>query len=77
MKKNRVHVCQFCNAPYKRQNNCQYCQEKISMDNKIKEVMHEFKQGKLYTSHGGKVIKRKQAVAIALSQARRRMKENY
>ena len=33
--------------------------------------MGEYKQGKLRSSSGGKVRKRKQAVAIALSEARR------
>lgn len=37
---------------------------------KIKTVMHEFRAHKLKT-HGHPVTKRKQAVAIALSEARR------
>lgn len=37
---------------------------------KIKKVMREYKRGKLRSSSGGKVRKRKQAVAIALSEAR-------
>ncbi len=37
---------------------------------KIKKVMGEYKRGKLRSSSGGKVRKRKQAVAIALSEAR-------
>jgi hypothetical protein len=39
---------------------------------KIEKVMHEFKEGKLKSGKdgvGGKVIKRDQAVAIALSEA--------
>ena len=37
---------------------------------KIQKVMGEFKQGSLRSSSGGKVKSRKQAVAIALSEAR-------
>ncbi|AYO57539.1 hypothetical protein CO230_05035 [Chryseobacterium sp. 6424] len=36
---------------------------------KIGEVMHEFKEGKLKTSAGKKVTDRKQAVAIGISEA--------
>lgn len=37
---------------------------------KVQKVMHEFKTGTLHSGKGGKVVKsRKQAVAIALSQA--------
>jgi len=38
---------------------------------KIKTVMGEYKRGTLRSSSGGTVRKRKQAVAIALSEARR------
>ena len=37
---------------------------------KVHKVMHEFKEGSLKSSSGGKVKSRKQAVAIALSEAR-------
>jgi hypothetical protein len=37
---------------------------------KVGEVMGEFKRGSLRSSSGSKVRKRKQAVAIALSEAR-------
>ena len=37
---------------------------------KIEEVMHEFKEGKLKSGGKKKVTSRKQAVAIALSEAR-------
>ena len=37
---------------------------------KIRKVMREFKTGTLKSSSGAKVRKRKQAVAIALSEAR-------
>ena len=36
---------------------------------KIKKVMGEYKKGKLKSSSGQKVKKRKQAIAIALSEA--------
>ena len=38
---------------------------------KIRKVMHEKKEGTLRSSSGRKVTSRKQAVAIALSEARR------
>jgi hypothetical protein len=38
-------------------------------DRKVKKVMHEFKQGTLKSSSGAKVKKRKQAVAIAMSES--------
>ena len=38
---------------------------------KIEKVMHERKHGTLRSSSGAKVTSRKQAVAIALSEARR------
>jgi len=40
---------------------------------KVKNVMHEFKEGKLKSGQkgkGGKVTSRKQAVAIGLSEAK-------
>ncbi|MCW3115285.1 MAG: hypothetical protein JWR18_3681 [Segetibacter sp.] len=37
---------------------------------KVEEVMHEMKEGKLKTGTGKKVTSRKQAIAIALSEAR-------
>lgn len=37
---------------------------------KVGEVMHEFKEGKLKSSSGDKVTSRKQAVAIGISEAR-------
>jgi len=38
---------------------------------KIKKVLGEFKKGTLHSGSGGKVTSRKQAVAIALSEARK------
>ena len=37
---------------------------------KVHKVMKEYKQGALKSSSGGKVKSRKQAIAIALSEAR-------
>ncbi len=39
---------------------------------KIGEVMHEFKEGKLKSSSGQKVTDRKQAIAIGISEAKER-----
>jgi hypothetical protein len=38
---------------------------------KVKKVMHEYKEGQLKSGSGKKVTNRKQAVAVALSEARR------
>ena len=38
---------------------------------KVEEVMHEKKQGTLKSGSGKKVTSRKQAIAIALSEARK------
>jgi hypothetical protein len=38
---------------------------------KVGEVMHEFKEGKLKSGSGHKVTSREQAVAIGLSEARK------
>lgn len=40
-------------------------------DLKIKRVMREYKSGKLKSSSGQKVTNQRQALAIALSEARR------
>lgn len=37
---------------------------------KVEDVMHEFKEGKLKSGSGKKVTSKKQAVAIGLSEAR-------
>lgn len=42
---------------------------------KVQKVMHEFKAGKLKSSSGQRVTNPKQAVAIALSEARRGKKK--
>jgi hypothetical protein len=38
---------------------------------KVEEVMHEMKEGKLKTGTGKKVTSQKQAVAIGLSEAKK------
>jgi len=38
---------------------------------KVHKVMHEFKEGSLKSGSGKKVTSRKQAVAVALSEARK------
>lgn len=43
----------------------------IARPGKARRVLHEFKVGTLKSSSGQKVTKKKQAVAIALSEARR------
>ena len=45
--------------------------KQIARPAKVKTVMHEFKVGTLKSSSGKPVTKKKQAVAIALSEARR------
>ena len=41
---------------------------------KVGKVMGEFKEGKLHSGKGGKVVKnQKQAIAIALAEAARKM----
>ena len=46
------------------------------MKPKVKKVMGEFKKKKLKSSSGKKVTKRKQAIAIALSEARRKKRRS-
>lgn len=38
---------------------------------KVAEVMHEMKEGKLKSGAGDKVISKKQAIAIGLSEAKK------
>lgn len=45
--------------------------KQIARPGKVKKVMHEFKVGSLKSSSGQRVTNPKQAVAIALSEARR------
>jgi hypothetical protein len=46
-------------------------QRRVGGKRKVAKVMREYKRGTLKSSSGSKVRKRKQAVAIALSEARR------
>lgn len=45
--------------------------KQITRPGKVKKVLHEFEVGTLKSSSGQKVKKKSQAVAIALSEARR------
>jgi len=45
--------------------------KQITRPGKVRRVMNEFKVGSLKSSSGQKVKKKKQAIAIALSEARR------
>jgi Family of unknown function (DUF6496) len=45
--------------------------KQIARPAKVKKVLGEFKSGTLKSSSGQKVTKKKQAIAIALSEARR------
>jgi len=49
--------------------------KQITRPGKVKKVMGEYKKGKLKSSSGRKVTNRKQAVAIALSEARRKKRK--
>jgi len=46
--------------------------KKLSGKDKIHTVMSEFKRGTLHSGGGGKVTNRRQAVVIALSEARKK-----
>jgi len=47
---------------------------KFKMQRKVKKVMREYKSGELKSSSGQKVTDQKQAVAIAMSEAKRMKK---
>jgi len=49
--------------------------KQVTRPGKVKKVMGEYKRGKLKSSSGKKVTNRKQAVAIALSEARRKKRK--
>ena len=45
--------------------------KKATGKKKVQKVLHEFKAGTLHSGKGGKVVKsRKQAIAIAMSEAK-------
>ena len=46
--------------------------KQVTRPGKVKKVMGEYKWGKLKSSSGKKVKNRKQAIAIALSEAKRK-----
>ena len=46
-----------------------------SSGNEVKNEMHRYKRGKAKSGRGGKVKSRKQAIAIALSKARKKGKK--
>lgn len=48
---------------------------KAKMQRKVKKVMREYKAGKLKSSSGEKVTSQKQAVAIAMSEAKQAAKK--
>ena len=48
---------------------------KAKMQRKVKKVMREYKAGTLKSSSGEKVTSQKQAVAIAMSEARQTAKK--
>lgn len=48
--------------------------KRAKFQNKVQRVMREFKYGALRSSSGKKVTSKKQAIAIALSEARRAIK---
>ena len=49
--------------------------KQVTRPGKVKKVMGEYKRGKLKSSSGKKVKNRKQAIAIALSEAGRRKRK--
>jgi len=49
--------------------------QKKKASRKIDKVLREFKTGKLKSGSGGKVTGRKQAIAIALSEARKSVRK--
>ena len=49
--------------------------KQVTRPGKVKKVMGEYKRGKLKSSSGKKVKNRKQAIAIALSEAGRKKRK--
>ena len=75
MSRSKIKKCQSCHEEIKQLTGCLTCKEEEKFKAKVKQVMHEFKEHELESRHGGQVKKREQAVAIALSQARRDLKK--
>jgi hypothetical protein len=46
-----------------------YGKKSAGPKDKVQKVMHEYKEGELKSSSGKKVTSRKQAIAIAMSEA--------
>ena len=76
MSKNRVKKCEFCNREIKLATGCMTCQQESTMKTKVKKVMHEFKEHQLHSrSHEGPLVtNREQAIAIALNEGRKAVK---
>jgi hypothetical protein len=75
LSKHRVKKCESCNEVMQAFTGCMNCQEESILKGKVKKVMEEFKKGELHAGHGGLVTNQKQAVAIALNQARKEVKK--
>lgn len=55
--------------------NCSCSSKKSLAEKKVGKVMGEYKRGTLHSGKGGPVVKKRdQAIAIALSEARRKAK---
>ena len=76
MTKHKVKKCESCNGLMQALTGCMNCKEELIAKNKVKKVMEEFKQGELHSGHDGIVKDRKQAVAIALHEARKEVKNS-
>lgn len=73
--KHRVKKCESCNEEMKQLTGCMDCQQETIMKAKVKVVMDEFKKGELHSGRGGQVTNPKQAIAIALNEARKEVKK--
>ncbi|MBV8661444.1 MAG: hypothetical protein JO129_04840 [Candidatus Dependentiae bacterium] len=75
MVKHRVKKCESCNEMMQQLTGCMDCEQEAIMKSKVKVVMDEFKKGELHSGRGGKVTSQKQAIAIALNEARKQVKK--
>ncbi|MGZ6254675.1 MAG: DUF6496 domain-containing protein [Candidatus Chromulinivorax sp.] len=75
MKQHKIKKCQSCNEEMKALTGCMNCKEEEQFKNKVKHIMHEFKEGHLESRHGDQVKNPKQAIAIALNEARKDLKK--